>query len=129
MKALFTFLILFSIGFTNAQSQDTALLKKNYSLTVVMKVKDIGSVINLSADRQVTLANLFQKEMAQIQAVMQNDSTGRLIRSVKRNISVEFASILTPAELALYSKQRKGSDYASKPPVNVTGTSRMAPHN
>ncbi len=129
MKALLILFVLFFAVIINARAQDTSFLAKKYPLTVVMKVKDVSLAVNLTTERQIALANLFQKEMAQIQAVMQNDTTGRLVRELKRNISAEFASILTPTELALYSKQRKGSDYATKPLANATNTNRPIKQN
>ena len=103
---------------TTAKCQDSILFHKNYQLTVLMKVKDVTSVINLSVDRQILLANFFQKEMIQTQALLQSDSIGRQMLSMKTGLHKEFESLLTPAEFIIYSSKKKGAEYAKQPLTN-----------
>ena len=64
MKLIFTSLCLFFFGITSAKCQDT-LLTKRYPFTIVTKVNDVSSVINLTIERKLTFASFFKKNSTQ----------------------------------------------------------------
>lgn len=122
MKTLLIALVLFVSGTALAHAQDTSSVLKNYSVTVVMKVKDVSSVVPLTPARQVQFAELFKNEMDQQQSVMQADSTGVLSVQIAAATRQQFEALLSPAEFSSYSSNRRGSPYARRP-AYITGGS------
>lgn len=126
MKTIFITLMMLLSGAALTHAQDTSSVLKSYSVTVVMKVKDVSSVIPLTPARQVQFAELFKSEMNQQKAIASADSTGALGVQLDIATRQQFQALLSPAEFSTYSASRRGSPYAMRSANRPSGAQQAS---
>lgn len=103
-------LLFFSLQ-AKAQWAEPSTLE-DYPLMVVFKVMDVTSAVDLPLSRQLLLAKFFQREEASITAASNSSLSAAQIDALKLQLKKEFQSLLSPAELLVYSQKKKGSFYS-----------------
>ncbi|MXV17713.1 hypothetical protein [Hufsiella ginkgonis] len=111
MKIVFT-LLFFILSVAIARSQTPPGEPPVYSLSVVMKVKDITSVITISETKINALYTFFQKEETAFAHARDTNAPSLQTQALIASLKAEFRTILTPQELKAYSAKRRGAYYA-----------------
>ena len=124
MKKAYNLLIAVAILFTTAakaqQNPPTSLVE--FPMLVILKVNDVTSAVPGISAKQLALANFFNREASLLAPSAIRDLTAVEMASLQLLLKKEFEAILSPQELNIYSRKRRGAVY-SKPdsvPVNQT---------
>lgn len=103
MKKL-TFLIAVLVGLqTQAQVVDTALLK-SYPPSVIARVHQMATLVNLSKQQQLTVANLFKDEEDDIAAAILRNESPASIDNLRKLFKHDLHSILPASKLDSFYK-------------------------
>lgn len=111
MKTTFTLLIIILSLASFAKAQNVAQ-PDTIPYSVLMKVKDVTTAINISSDKELALSRFFQKEEELYTNASKNGLSGQQVNVLKSQLKAEFESLLTTQELRNYSVKRRGALYA-----------------
>ena len=92
-KAIQLLFLLFAFAKANAQTINTDSLS-DYSPSVVIKVHEVGSKINLTIAEQKSLANLFMEEETTIRNLIASQATTNSINDAKSFYQYRFTKVL-----------------------------------
>lgn len=103
-KTISILFFIFTYLTIHAQTIDNTALQ-GYPNSVVLRVYNVVSKINLTPAEQTTLADLFQDEESELATLARNGATNAVIDSMKNIYKAEFNSLLSPTQLANFYKQ------------------------